>query len=172
MEGVMNATNLPESAAGAGMNKLITSLARTLSGHLISERLAEGWYPSRITDHTHQHDRHTLIHVRNYEHKMRECLALLQQITAALPVCPTCEGKKVIEYTPGEMPDMECNHCMDGKLDVFSALALVGTQAARITELESMMEMVGALLWAGGQTKFTVSHQIMESYRAAMKAAT
>ncbi len=55
--------------------------ADALLSHPISERLAEGWYPSQRDDSSDlgwKHDRHVLIWVRNYEGLIRDLAAALR----------------------------------------------------------------------------------------------
>lgn len=56
------------------------SIDQLLNGHTITERLAEGWYPSGRDPDTGevQHDRHVLIWLRNYEELLRKASAVLK----------------------------------------------------------------------------------------------
>jgi hypothetical protein len=56
------------------------SIDQLLGGHTITERLAEGWYPSRRDPDTGavRHDRHVMIWLRNYEALLRQASAVLK----------------------------------------------------------------------------------------------
>jgi len=64
-----------------------------------------------------------------------------KQIINALPVCPTCHGSECAPQTdqPGACVVRRCPDCIDGRMDVFRALAIArAVMEARIGLLEEL----------------------------------